>query len=168
MKKSIIIACLALISLVSCSNNSSEQEQLVKIADKTQATTEAEVPPTTEPVTQEVLHKDDNCTITYNGFKSLETAQRIDLTIENKTDNSLSVTLSEIKINSISIDQFYKPQLKSKESVSNSIRILNSKLQDENITRVNKIEIKLQITVTDKTNGDCLAYYDTDIITITR
>lgn len=174
MKKSIIIATFALFSLVSCSNNASfEQEQPVKTAATEAATaeitTEAEIPPATEPeTTGKVMFEDDNVTITYNGFDNSDKAQDIYLTIDNKTDNSLTVALSELKINSIAIDQFFKPQLKAKNSVSKSIHILNNTLQNENITRVNSIEMKMQITVTDKTNGDCLDYYDTDTMTITR
>lgn len=171
MKKA-IIACLAFISLVSCSNNN-KIEQPVKTAATEAATaeltTEAEIPPATEPETIElVLHDDDNCTITYNNFKSLDNSQRIYLTIDNKNDNSFSAHLSELKINGISIDEYFGQSLKSKESASNCISIPNSKLQKENITRVNSIEFKLQLTVTDKTNGDCLDYYYTDTMTITR
>lgn len=184
MKKGIIIACLALFSMVSCSNNAkTEEKQPVKVVNASKITTEATTEPiTTVEITTEaeilaatepettgvVLHEDDNCTITYNGFDNSEKTQDIYLTIDNKTDNSLTVALSELKINSISIDQFYKPQLKAKNSVSKSIHIMNNTLQNENITRVNDIEMKMQITVTDKTNGDCLAYYDTDTMTITR
>ena len=168
MKKVIIITCLAFMSLVSCSNQNKDVEQPIRTVSA-ETTTEAEIPPATEAETLgKILHEDDNCTITYNEFKSLKTVQHIGLTIDNKTDNSLSVELTEIKINSIAIDQFYMSQLKSKESASHPIVIINSKLQDENITRVNNIEFKLQITVTDKTNGDCLAYYETGVINIER
>ena len=169
MKKSIIIAIFALFSLVSCSNNASfEQEQPVKTAATAEITTEAEIPPATEPEISEVLYEDDNCTITYNGFKSLSTYQRINLAIDNKTDNTLSASLSYLKVNGVSIDEHYSITILPLQSLSRCMTIFNDNLQNENITRVNDIDIKMQITVTDKTNGDCLDYYDTDTMTITR
>ena len=87
MKKA-IIACLAFISLVSCSNNNKiEQEQPVRTAATEAAiaeiTTEAEIPPATETETiAKELYKDDNLTIIYNGFDSLSTVQTVHFTFE--------------------------------------------------------------------------------------
>jgi hypothetical protein len=46
--------------------------------------------------------------------------------------------------------------------------ILNDKLQDKNISRVNSVDFKMQIKVTDASNGDCIDSYDTETLTIKR
>ena len=173
MKKVIIIACLALMSLVSCSNNASEQEQPVRTVAREAATaeitTETEIPPATEPETiSDVLFEDDNCIITFNKFDSLKTVQRLYLTIENKTDNYLRGNIESFAINGILIDQSYSPIIEAKASSSKCITIINSKLQDENITRVNSIEFKMHIEFATEMSGKSLESYDTDTMTITR
>lgn len=131
--------------------------------------TATEIPPKTEPVTvSEVIYEDDNLTITYNGFKSFTTNQDFYFTFDNKSDYYVRAIASDIKINGIAIDQKYSTELESKSSVSPRMSISNSKLQDENISRVNSLEFKMQITVTDFTIRENVASYDTDIMTITR
>ncbi|MBP5430794.1 hypothetical protein [Ruminococcus sp.] len=171
MKKA-IIACLAFISLVSCSNNN-KIEQPVKTAATEAATaeltTEAEIPPATEPETvNEVLYEDDNCTITFNRYESLKTVQRLYLTIENKNDNYLRGNLESFSINGVSIEQSYSPIIEAKQTFSNYMTIMNSRLQDENITRANIIEFKMHIEFAAEMSSKALESYDTDTMTITR
>lgn len=172
--KKVIIASLALVSLISCSNNNKiEQEQPVRTAATEAATaeltTETEIPPATEPITvNEVIYEDDNLTITYNRFESLSTVQKIYFTFDNNSNYYVRAIAEDIKINGIAIDQKFSTELESKNSVSPTMTILNSKLQNENITKVNSLEFKMQITVSDLTSRENVDSYYTDIMTITR
>lgn len=168
--KKVIIACLALISLVSCSNNNKiEQKQAVRTTSPAEITTEAEIPPATEPETiSEVLYQDDNLTIIYNKYDSLSTVQRIYLTFDNNSEYYVRAIASDIKINGIAINQNFSTELESKNTISTNMTILNSKLQNENITKVNEIEFKMQIKISDLQNNQTVASYDTDTMNIKR
>ena len=180
---------LFLTSLVSCSNNAiTEQAEKSPIITETTTaeltTQEIEIPPATERETitesiTELLYEDENITIFYNGYESLATAQRVYLTIENKSEKELNCGFVDFKANEIPIDVNNNPRIKPLNSISYSMDISNSAFQKVNITRVNKMEFMMhiqlgpifeQITKSDGRIEKTTTFenYDTDIITIER
>lgn len=184
MKKAVIIT-LFLCSLVSCSNNTIN-EQPEKASILTEATTaetteEIEIPPATERETiNEVLYEDENVAIFYNGYDSFKTVQRVYITVENKTDNELSYNTLDFMANGVPIDENHGGKIEAHETVSPEWTLLNSRFQEANITRVNKLEFKLHFQfypvieiVTVQEGGierttENIEQYETDIITIER
>lgn len=188
MKKSIIII-LALLSLASCSNNSvNEQPEKTIIIETTTAeetTQETEIPPATtrEEIEKinEVLYEDDNVKIIYDGYESLKTVQTLYLTIENKKDSELRCKWLDFKANETPIEQYFETKRDPHSSFTNAITISNSKFQDANITRVNKMEFNFNIwfePIIEKATGPDgeiqtttaigKETYDTGVLTIER
>lgn len=184
MKKQIFIAGLLMVALCSCSNNAkSEAEQPTKTIavfgvtteattepiTTAEITTEAEIPPATETETvSEVIYKDDNVTIVFNKYDNLKTVQRIYLSFENRTENYLRGDKIDFQINGVPIDVNYGIELEPGQNASNHITIVNTKLQDKNITRVNDVQLQMHIETAKTVSDYAIESYDTDIMTITR
>ena len=187
MKKSIIII-LSLFSLASCSNNSvNEQPEKTIIIETTTAeetTQEIEIPPATERESlNEILYEDDNVTIIYDGYESLATVQRLYLTVKNKRDNLLRCNMIDFKANGIAIAQNYGTKIDPYGAVSNYVTMRNTLFQDQNITRVDKMELTFNIqfdSIIEKVTGQNeevqatiatggnIESYDTGVLTIER
>lgn len=185
MKKTVIIT-LFLTSLVSCSNNTiteqSEKSPIITEATTAETTAvEIEIPPATERETiNEVIYEDENVTIFYNGYDSFKTVQRVYITVENKTDNELRYNTLDFMANGVPIDENHGGKVEAHETASPEWTLLNSRFQEANITRVNKLEFKLHLQfypvieiVTVQEGGierttEIIEQYETDIITIER
>lgn len=175
--KKVIIACLLLVSLASCSNNSKPNADtavpMKEITTEATTTTEVatEIPPATEPETEinEVLEDNEFFTLTYHGYDSLATIQRINLDADNHSDKYLVLFMEDFCINDIEMEPEQLFLLEGYKSTKGAgLKLLNSKLQEKEITRTNKLQFKIHAELRETMSGNAIENYDSDIITITR
>lgn len=154
--KKVIIACLLLVSLASCSNNSKPKADTavpMKEITTEAATTTTEIPPATEPATEATTEQELNDLIfSDQGFevyyKKIE-SNKIYLYIVNPDEHAhLWTYIKNINVNGIDINinpiEGYTP-LNTSLTVSHEIPL--EVLQKENITRINDLKFDLSIVV---------------------
>lgn len=149
--KKVIIACLVLVSLASCSNNSKPKADtavpMKEITTEVTTTTEVatEIPPATEPDTEattaaeinQLIYNEQGIEVYYNDIDT----NIINLNVVNANDANVLVYLSEIKVNGNDIGlTYFEERIPANASITRKCEIPLEKLQEQNISRINELE----------------------------
>lgn len=148
----VILSGLSLmLMLPSCSNNAQPEQPVKTVAISA-----------TEPETENnVIYQDDNITVCFDGYEELKTVQRINITLFSSSDKRLDVTMNNLCINGISIDNGISDNLEPNETASNTVTILNSSLKDKEISKAIDIQFGFNIKVKENIYDDDHPYYET-------
>lgn len=123
----------------------------------------AQAESTSPATTQQVLVDQDGILITYNGLQENELwGQELKITIENNTDQPITVQTRDVSLNGYMIDPILSADVAAGKKSNSTITIMESDLEANGITTFETIELRL-IAINSDTWDDVL---DSELITI--
>ncbi|MBC5647536.1 hypothetical protein [Christensenella tenuis] len=123
----------------------------------------AQAESTSPATTQQVLVDQDGILITYNGLQENELwGQELKITIENNTDQPITVQTRDVSLNGYMIDPILSADVAAGKKSNSTITIMESDLEANGITTFETIELRL-IAINSNTWDDVL---DSELITI--
>lgn len=123
----------------------------------------AQAESTSPATTQQVLVDQDGILITYNGLQENELwGQELKITIENNTDQPITVQTRDVSLNGYMIDPTCSADVAAGKKSNSTITIMESDLEENSITTFETMELRL-IAINSDTWDDIL---DSEVITI--
>lgn len=109
-----------------------------------------------------VVYDNNGIKLTYKGFKN-DIMPELTFFLENSSDKTYMVSSDDVSINDYMISTTILEEVAPGKKVNTSMVMFSSALEDNNITKIEKVEFKLHCTNSD----DYTDSFDSDVITIT-
>lgn len=118
--------------------------------------------PTESPTTssQKVIYEGNNIKITYKGITTEYSSIKINLLIENNSGKDYTFQTRNMAVNGFMIDPIFSPDVSSGNKANVSFKFYDSKLQENDITKIEHLEFRFHIFEVDNWSNSI----DTEII----
>ena len=162
--KRLFVILLTVLFLVGCGSSSSSEEKPASNDTKEEAAEEAKEEPAEEEskkeepkeFTQE-LFSDDNCSMTVTGFDPDDMfGFAVKVNLENYSDLNLMFAAEDVSVNGYMIDPFWAAEVAAGKKSKESITFFSSDLEENEIEKVEEIEMKIRVYDNDDWTADPL------------
>lgn len=140
---------------------SKESKDNTTADESTEAPTEAE-PPTEDE--SKVIYDENGIKITYKGTEDGFASKDIKLLIENNSDKNYTVQERDLTVNGFVVMATISADIPAGKKANDEIKILESSLEENEITDIENVEFYFHIFNSDDWTDD----FDSDIITLTK